>query len=88
MTCDDLRTPWTLNTDVPMMTTVYLAEPKGSPESDLERPESLKHWLINFFLRKFPGGPVVENPPANAGETGSIPGPGGFHTLWSESRNY
>ena len=27
----------------------------------------------------FPGGPVVENPPANAGDTGSIPGPGRFH---------
>ena len=71
-----------------MMTTVYLAEPKGSPESDPERPESLKRWLINFLLRKLPGGPVVENPPANSQETGSIPGPGGFHTLWSESRNY
>ena len=23
-----------------------------------------------------PGGPVVKNPPANAGDTGSIPGPG------------
>ena len=27
----------------------------------------------------FPGGPVVKNPPANAGDTGSIPGPGGSH---------
>ena len=27
----------------------------------------------------FPGGPVVKNPPANAGDTGSIPGPGRFH---------
>ena len=27
----------------------------------------------------FPGGPVVENPSANAGDTGSIPGPGRFH---------
>ena len=24
----------------------------------------------------FPGGSVVKNPPANAGDTGSIPGPG------------
>ena len=24
----------------------------------------------------FPGGPVVKNPPANAGNMGSIPGPG------------
>ena len=27
----------------------------------------------------FPGGPVVKNPPANAGDTGLIPGPGGSH---------
>ena len=27
----------------------------------------------------FPGGAVVENPPANAGDTGSSPGPGGSH---------
>ena len=27
----------------------------------------------------FPGGPVVENLPANAGDTVSIPGPGRFH---------
>ena len=27
----------------------------------------------------FPGGAVVENPPANAGHTGLIPGPGRSH---------
>ena len=27
----------------------------------------------------FPGGPVVENSPANAGDVGSIPGPERFH---------
>ena len=27
----------------------------------------------------FPGGTVVKNPPANAGDTGSSPGPGRFH---------
>ena len=30
-------------------------------------------------LRGFPGGAVVENPPANAGDTGSSPGLGGSH---------
>ena len=29
----------------------------------------------------FPGGAVVKNPPANAGGTGSIPGPGRSHML-------
>ena len=27
----------------------------------------------------FPGGPVVKNLPANAGDTDSIPSPGRFH---------
>ena len=30
-------------------------------------------------LQGFPGGTVVKNPPANAGDTGSSPGPGRFH---------
>ena len=29
--------------------------------------------------RGFLGGAVVKNPPANAGDTGLSPGPGGFH---------
>ena len=33
--------------------------------SDLEKP-----------LRDFPGGPGVKNPPANAGDMGSVRGPG------------
>ena len=31
----------------------------------------------------FPGGTVVKKPPANAGDTGLIPGPGRSHTLQS-----
>ena len=31
----------------------------------------------------FPGGAVVTNPPANAGDTGSSPGPGRSHMPWS-----
>ena len=30
----------------------------------------------------FPGGPVVNNLPANAGDMGSIPDLGRFHMLW------
>ena len=33
--------------------------------------------------RDFPGGPVVKNLPANAGDRGSIPGQGRSHVLWS-----
>ena len=31
----------------------------------------------------FPGGAVVENLPASAGDTGSSPGPGRSHMPWS-----
>ena len=31
----------------------------------------------------FPGGAVVESPPADAGDTGSSPGPGRSHMPWS-----
>ena len=31
----------------------------------------------------FPGGAVVKNLPANAGDTGLSPGPGRSHMLWS-----
>ena len=34
-------------------------------------------------FRDFPGGPVVKNLLANAGDTGSIPDPGRSHMLWS-----
>ena len=36
---------------------------------------------IKINMLGFPGGSVVENLPANAGETGSIPGPGRSHML-------
>ena len=36
-------------------------------------------WSQNIRNRDFPGGTVVKNPPANAGDTGSSPGPGRSH---------
>ena len=40
---------------------------------------------IGWKLRDegFPGGAVVENPPANAGDMGSSPGLGRSHMPWS-----
>ena len=38
--------------------------------------------LLIFIVKKnrdFPGGSVVKNPPVNARDTGSSPGPGGSH---------
>ena len=41
-------------------------------------PHTYLHWLKSDF-GGFPGGAVVENLPANAGDTGSSPGLGGSH---------
>ena len=30
----------------------------------------------------FPGGSLVKNPPANAGDMGLVPGPGRSYMLW------
>ena len=45
--------------------------------------------ILNIFIkmsltRDFPGGPVVKNPPSNAGDAGSIPGRGTKipHATW------
>ena len=39
--------------------------------------------MIKIRVGGFPGGAMVENPPANAGDTGSSPGLGGSHMPWS-----
>ena len=36
-----------------------------------------------LVVEDFPGGAVVKNPPANAGDMGSSPGPGRSHMPWS-----
>ena len=38
---------------------------------------------IKFTILGFPGGAVVENPPVNAGHTGSSPGLGRSYVPWS-----
>ena len=38
-----------------------------------------KTLVLKFSCEGFPGGAVVKNPPANAGDTGSSPGPGRSH---------
>ena len=40
-----------------------------------------------MLLPGLPCGSVVKNPPANAGDTGSIPGPGRFHMPWSNKQS-
>ena len=36
-------------------------------------PKSFIKTIINICFWDFPGGPVVKNPPSNAGDMGSIP---------------
>ena len=38
---------------------------------------------LNSLIVGFPGGTVAKNPPANAGDMGSSPGPGRSHMLGS-----
>ena len=38
-----------------------------------------KNSQLNISKLDFPGGTVVRNPPVNAGDTGSSPGPGRSH---------
>ena len=48
-----------------------------SHDIDLITPEILRVWKRS--AEGFPGGAVDKNPPANAGDTGSSPGPGRSH---------
>ena len=57
---------------------------------DLEEMHTCTHLLVIQTVLwsppamwDFPGGPVVKHLPANAGDTGSIPGLGRLHTRWS-----
>ena len=43
------------------------------------RTNTLEQFNTKAVGRGFPGGAVVWNPPANAGDMGSSPGPGGSH---------
>ena len=42
---------------------------------------SISHSLLKIKETDFPGNPAVKNPPANAGDMGSILGPGRFYTF-------
>ena len=48
----------------------------GHSKRHLISEESMKRWMESF-----PGGSVVKNAPANAGDTGSSPDPGRSHVL-------
>ena len=60
----------------------YVDNPKESTKKNLLEPinelSKVTEYKINT-CRDFPGGAVVNNPPANAGYKGSSPGPGRSH---------
>ena len=44
----------------------------------------MRGWTrFKIQVQGFPGGAVLKNPPAKAGDTGSIPGLGRSHMPWS-----
>ena len=55
--------------------------PADSPK--LQEATVAAFHLIKYSRAGFSGGLGVENPPANAGDTGLIPGPGIAHMLWA-----
>ena len=56
---------------------------KHSLDGLSSRVEMTAEEFINLKLcQDFPGGPVVKNPLANAGDMGLIPDPGRFHMPW------
>ena len=48
-------------------------------QSECTRDGPLVGDCEKVLIPGFPGGTVVKNPPANAGDTGSSPGPGRSH---------
>ena len=62
------------------------------PNEESEKNKKVSFRIFNLFLEisllkiklwGFPGGAVVKNPPANAGDTGSTLGPGRSYMLRS-----
>ena len=56
--------------------------PVSAVESALKGYHLLGKAIYKYNSRDFPGGPVVNNPPTNAGDTGLNPGLGRFHMPW------
>ena len=59
----------------------YTYHGKSCPHEELHLTE--KKVFIKRDQQDFPGGPAVKNPPASAGDTDSIPGPGRLCMPWT-----
>ena len=62
------------------ITTPFIGEESKHPEAMTHAPwlQSSKIEQGNILAQDFPGGAVINNPSANAGDTGSVPGLGRF----------
>ena len=63
-----------------------MAEPYSTTHTKHQKYQTNKQAkpYINIIpSQDFPGGAVVKNPPAHAGDMGSIPRPGRSHMPWS-----
>ena len=58
---------------------VQQQRPNAAKKQKKKQKKHKKILRSNNVSRDFPGGAVVKNPPANAGDTGSGPGPGRSH---------
>ena len=71
---------WCMGTSPATCSCEVMLELKGNQRNAVKKTPHNKSTLT---FRGFPGGTVVKNPPANAGDTGSSPGPGRSHMPWS-----
>ena len=66
-----------------MMSEIMLEDTTDICE-EIQLNESSSNMLMAYFkITGLPGGLVVKNPPANAGDRGSTPGLGRCHMPWS-----
>ena len=53
---------------------------QDEPEGGAQGPDFIgSKAMLRILIVGFPGGPLIENPPANAGDTASVPDPGRSH---------
>ena len=79
--CDGAKLPWAASEVMRSHTGIL-----GRTVTFIAQRNRYRCFKVMIFKlsEEFPGGAVVKNPPANAGDTVSIPGPGRSHMLRSK----
>ena len=81
--CTKINSKWITNLDVIPETIKLLEENVGGKLLDVGLGNDFLHLTLKAKATGFPGGAVIKNPPANAGDTGSSPALGRCHMPWS-----